>query len=61
LLTDINLSTHFADKLEAMMCCPRKDCRCLLILRDPDMCSAIVSYLVCFEIKSKYEQDSILL
>jgi hypothetical protein len=31
------------------------------MLRDPDMCSALVSYLVLFEQKSKYEQDSIIL
>ena len=31
------------------------------MLRDPDMCSALVSYLVLFERKSKYEQDSIIL
>ena len=31
------------------------------MLRDPDMCSALVSYLVLFERKSNYEQDSIIL
>ena len=60
-LTDGDLSVHFSDKLKAIACCPRKDCSCLLMLRDPDMCSALVSYLVLFERKSKYEQDSIIL
>ncbi len=59
LLTDSDLCTHYEDKLEAIKCCPRKDCHFLSILRDPDSCSAIVSYLVNFERKSKYEQDSI--
>jgi hypothetical protein len=60
-LTDGDLSAHFSDKLKAIACCPSKDCSCLLMLRDPDMCSALVSYLVLFERKSKYEQDSIIL
>ena len=60
-LTDSNLSVNFSDKLKAIACCPRKDCSCLSMLRDPDMCSALVSYLVLFERKSKYEQDSIIL
>ena len=60
-LTDGDLSVHFSDKLKAIACCPRKDCSCLSMLRDPDMCSALVSYLVLFERKSKYEQDSIIL
>ena len=60
-LTDGDLSAHFSDKLKAIACCPRKDCSCLSMLRDPDMCSALVSYLVLFERKSNYEQDSIIL
>ena len=60
-LTDGNLSIHYSDKLEAIACCPRKDCSCLLILCDSDMCSALVSYLVLFERKSKYDQDLIIL
>ena len=60
-LTDGNLSVHYSDKLKAIACCPRKDCSCLSMLRDPDMCSALVSYLVLFELKSKYEQDLIIL
>jgi len=60
-LTDGDLSIHFSDKLKAIACCPRKDCTYLLMLRDPDMCSALVCYLVLFEQKSKYEQDSIIL
>ena len=62
-LTNANdeLSIHYSDKLKAIVCCPRKDCSCLSYLRDPDMCFALLSYLVYFEQKSKYEQDSILL
>ena len=60
-LTDSDLSVHFSDKLKAIACCPRKDCSCLSMLCDPYMCSALVSYLVLFEQKSKYEQDSIIL
>ena len=60
-LTDNELSIHYSGKLKAIVCCPRNDCSCLLILCDPDMCSALLSYLVYFEQKSKYEQDSILL
>ena len=52
-LTDGNLSVHYSDKLKAIACCPRKDCSCLSMLHDPDMCSALVSYLVLFEQKSK--------
>ena len=60
-LTDSDLSVHFSDKLKAIACCPRKVCNCLSMLRDPNMCSALVSYLVLFEQKSKYEQDLIIL
>ena len=60
-LTDGNLSVHYSDKLKAIACCLRKDCTYLSMLRDPDMCSALVCYLVLFEQKSKYEQDSIIL
>ena len=34
-LTDGDLSVHFSDKLKAVVCCPRKDCSCLSMLRDP--------------------------
>ena len=61
LLSDGDLSVHFSDRLKAIACCSRKDCSCLLMLHDPDMCSALVSDLILFEQKSKYEQDSIIL
>jgi hypothetical protein len=48
-LTDGDLSVHFSDKLKAIACCPRKDCSCLSMLLDPDMCSALVRYLDLFE------------
>jgi hypothetical protein len=53
-LTDSDLSVHYSDKLKAIACCPRKECSFLSVLRDPDMCSALVSYLVLFERKTNY-------
>ena len=53
-LQQSDLSVHYSDKLKAIACCPRKDCSCLSMLHDPDMCSALVSYLVLFEQKSKW-------
>ena len=42
-LTNGDSSVHYSDKLKAIACCPRKDCSCLPMLCDPEMCSALVS------------------
>ncbi len=60
-LSDDDLFLYFYNLLAGEMECKNQDYNCLLILADEYTRKAITRYLVLFERKSKYDQDSIIL
>jgi hypothetical protein len=60
-LSDEDLFLYFFNRLAGETKCKNRDCDCLLILADEFARKAIACYLVLFEHKTKYEQDSTVL
>ena len=60
LLSDIDLLVYFETKLGSGLECSCQG-NCLRILHNQVICSAVASYMVWFERKSKIEQDNIVL
>ena len=59
-MSDGDLSNHFDDRLRGETQCPNKNCGCLAVLYDPIARALVIKYLVWFERRSKYNQDSII-
>jgi hypothetical protein len=58
-LDEIELYTHFANRLSGIIC-PNKNCDCLDILQnDENALSSVAMYLSWFERRSQYDQNSI--
>ena len=55
------LHQYFQSSLEKVTSCGNKDCSCLKILKNDRVRSCVAEYLVWFEKKNKYDQDSIIL
>ena len=60
-LSDDDLFLYFFNRLAGETECKNTDCDCLLILEDELARKAVARYLVSFERKTKYEQDSTVL
>jgi hypothetical protein len=60
LLSDADLLHYYETKLGSVIGCSCQG-NCLRILEDEVICSAVASYLVWLERRSKYEQDNIIL
>jgi len=63
-MTDNDLISYFNARLEGTdmaMECANMACDCLSILDDKNVRQAVATYLVWFERKSKFEQDSVLM
>ena len=60
-MSDEDLLIYFQQQLEGKKECMNNLCTCLSILKNPCTTSAVVQYLVWFDKKSKYDQDTLIL
>ena len=60
-MSPTDLCIHFEMRLGSILTCTSAGCCCLDILRDPIVRTSIAKYLVWYERKTKYDQDSIIL
>ncbi len=57
-MNDDDLFIYFGNRLAGQTKCKNKDCNCLILLADKLPHKAVARYLVWFEGKTKYDQES---
>ena len=60
-MSDDDLLIYFQEWLEGKKECMNNLCTCLSILKNPCAASSVAQYLVWFDKKSKYDQDTLIL
>ena len=60
-MSDDDLLIYFQEWLEGKKECMNNLCTCLSILKNPSAASVVAQYLVWFDKKSKYDQDTLIL